>query len=182
MTPKSKGVVLLHSCRSRCGLSLLGTFPVPLVHFLWCWSMHSSSDFLLAGTLLLLQPVHEQFLLFFSLCSCCFAVCGELFADLAEQWRQSFVGGLDVGKINFSILLFVLCIVFLFFLFSSLAHTRRQLQCNSVQHKKGGRCVRAVVTGRIASWDRTGNPRYNHSLVEVPLFFPNLTSNHRAIF
>ena len=47
-----------------------------------------------------------------------------IFADLVRQWRQIRGGGSEVGRNNFSILLFVLCVAFLFFLCISLARGR----------------------------------------------------------
>ena len=52
-----------------------------------------------------------------SLCSCCVAVCGGPFANLAKQWRKNRGGISEVRKTDFSILFLVFCVVFLFFSF-----------------------------------------------------------------
>ena len=41
-----------------------GAFPFPGAQFVCCWGMHSSTDSLLAGTLLLFWRVHKHFPLF----------------------------------------------------------------------------------------------------------------------
>ena len=52
----------------------------------------------------------------FSLCWRCVAVCGGFFANLAKQRRKNCGGVSAVGKTDFSILIVVFCVVFLFFL------------------------------------------------------------------
>ena len=41
-----------------------GVFSFPCVHFVWCWSMHSSTNPLLTGSLPLFWRVHKQVSLF----------------------------------------------------------------------------------------------------------------------
>ena len=111
LAPKNK------SLSRRVGLLLRGAFPFPCVHFVWCWSTHSSTIFLLGGTLLFslaraqaISPVLPSLLVFF----CC--VCGE-FLSTSPNSGAKIVGGFQrLIKTFFCILFFVFCVIFLFFL------------------------------------------------------------------
>ena len=59
--------------------------------------------------------------LVFSRCSCCAAVCGGFFADLAKQWHKIVGGFLRSENSIFPFVFLVLCVFFLLFLFLSLA-------------------------------------------------------------
>ena len=119
----------------------------------------------------------------FSRCLCCAAVCGGFFANLAEQWRKIGEGGVsEIGKIDFSIVLLVCCVVFLFFLFISLARARQEviefdkeeqalmkkhcLQCTIKNRMKGDlvRCkeiTKADHTERVTSDSESSLPLLN---------------------
>ena len=81
----------------RSGLLLCGAFSFPYVHLVWCWSTHSSTNFLLACTLLLFWCAHKQFLLVFSRFLCFFAVCGG-FSPTAPNSGAQIVGGVQMSE------------------------------------------------------------------------------------
>ena len=87
--PKSKRLC----CRFRP--LVRGAFPFPFfpcVHRMWRWSTHSSTNFLPAGTLLLLWRVHKQFVRVFIRCSSCFAV-SRRFSPTSPKSGAKIVGG-----------------------------------------------------------------------------------------
>ena len=93
------------------------------IHLLCCWSAHKSLaprtrtllGFLGQATLIF---VAVATLLLFFFCEC------PKFCDLAKQRRKIFVGVSEVGKIDFALYFFWLCVFVLFF-FSSAAIARR---------------------------------------------------------
>ena len=81
-------------------------------HLLCCWSAHKSlapRTRTLLGVLgqATLNFVAVATLLFFSFCEC------PKFCDLAKQWRKNFVGVSEVGKFDFALSFFWLCVFFL---------------------------------------------------------------------
>ena len=74
--------------------------------------------------LTLFRSVHKPVFLFSLFVRVVFLCVVGFSADLAKQWRKIRGGVSEVGKTDFSILLFVFCVVFLFFLFISLARAR----------------------------------------------------------
>ena len=95
-------------------------FPFPCAHFVCCWSMHSSTIPLLAGTLLLFWGVHKAAPLF-ALVVRVALLCVLGFSPTSPNSGVNLGGVSEVGKIDFSIILLVFCVVFLFFLYNSLA-------------------------------------------------------------
>ena len=84
------------------------------IHLLCCWSVHKSlppRSRTLLGDLgqATLNFVAVATLLFFFFCVC------PSFCDLAKQRHKIFVGVSEVGKIDFALYFFWLCVFFLFF-------------------------------------------------------------------
>ena len=93
-----------------------GVFAFPCVNFVCCWSMHSGTIPLLADTLLLFWRVQQVslFYLFVRVVLLCVVDC----SPTSPNSGANLVGGfLRSEEIDFSILLFVVCVVFLLFLF-----------------------------------------------------------------
>ena len=86
------------------------------IHLLCCWSAHKSlaprtRTWLGALGQAMLFFVTVGTLLFFFFCEC------PKFCNLAKQRRKIFLGVSEVGKIDFALYLFRLCVFFLVFLF-----------------------------------------------------------------
>ena len=96
----------------RFGFLLRGAFPC--MHFLWCWSTHSSSNFLLAALCYCFDACTSNFPCFhwlFMLFCCVW----WFFANLAKQWLHNHRAVSEVRKNNLSSRSFVcqrcLCVI-----------------------------------------------------------------------
>ena len=86
------------------------------IHLPCCWSVHKS---LAPRTRTLLRVLGQATLNFVAVATLLFfffCVCPK-FCDLAEQHRKIFVGVSEVGKIDFALYFFWLCVFFLVFHF-----------------------------------------------------------------
>ena len=86
------------------------------IHLLCCWSAHKS---LAPRTRPLLGVLGQATLIFVALATLLFFVFCECpqFCDLVKQRRKTFVGVSEVGKIDFALYSFWLCVFFLVFYF-----------------------------------------------------------------
>ena len=86
------------------------------IHLLCCWSAHKS---LAPRTRTLLAVLGQATLIFVAVAALLFFFFCECpkFCDLAKQRREIFVGVSDVGKIDFALYFFWLCVFFLVFYF-----------------------------------------------------------------
>ena len=123
-TPKSKRVDLMHSrhmllffaLRTLCilrrprGSVWCLSFPFCAVSVVLEHAL--KHEFPTCGHFAIVLARAQGSFLFFSLCSCCVAVCVGFFADLAKQWRKKIGGVSEAGEIEFSIVLFVFCVLF----------------------------------------------------------------------